>query len=233
MTVFFNYNFTSRLIADFIIFAAIMPAEIYIDPVVVAVNELHKEVIATKNDIGNVADWLMLVSTNLHQQHQNGNTACAVELSNYLPGLLGKSEEEIMNYALREDEAELTIALAYGFTNLRSIDPELSFDVNFELAVDHMLNGEIESVQSLVRENPKLVEARSPFGHNATLLHYASSNGVEVWRQKVPMNLPDIVSFLIQSGADRMATANIYNGQYTTAELAGTSGHPLAYQCVN
>lgn len=205
-----------------------MAVEIYIDPVVAEVNELHKEVIATKNDIANVADWLMLVSVNLHQQHQNGNKACAVELSNYLPGLAGKSEKQIMAYPLREDEAELTIALEYGFTSLRNIDNELTFDPDFEEAVDCLLNGEKEALKTLIMQNPSVLHQRSPFGHKATLLHYASSNGVEVWRQRVPKNLPEIVSYLIDAGADKMATANMYNGDYTTAELAGTSGHPLA-----
>ncbi len=212
----------------FVIFEFIMNTEIYIDPVVAQVNDLHQEVLEAKKDISKVSEWLILVANNLYNEHQKGNEACAVQLSNYYPGLIGKSTKEIMNYPLREDEARLTIALEYGFTNLSNIHADLTFDNNFEQAVDHMLNGEQEPLKELISVYPALLTDRSPFGHQATILHYAASNGVEVWRQKVPKNLPETVRFLIQSGADKMATANIYNGSYTTAELAGTSGHPLA-----
>lgn len=205
-----------------------MSTEIYIDPVVAQVNDLHKDIIAVRKDVDKVSEWLSLVADNLHKEHQKGNEACAVELSNYYPGLIGKSAKEVLGYSLREDEARLTIALEYGFTNLSNIHPDLTFDHNFEQAVDHLLNGELESLSELISVYPELVKDRSPFGHHATLLHYSASNGVEVWRQKVPKNLPDIVRYLIQNGADKMATADIYNGAYTTAELAGTSGHPLA-----
>lgn len=212
----------------FPIFEVIMPTEIYIDPVVAQVYELHQEVIDARKDISKVSDWLVLMAKNLFEEHQKGNQACIVELSNYYPGLIGKQANEVLNYPLREDEAKLTIALEYGFTNISNIHSDLTFDENFEQAVDHLVNGEQEKLLELTSVYPNLVTDRSPFGHHATLLHYAASNGVEVWRQKVPKNLPELVCDVIQAGADREATANIYNGAYTTAELAGTSGHPLA-----
>jgi hypothetical protein len=55
-------------------------------------------------------------------------------------------------------------------------------------------------------------------------LHYAGTNGVESYRQIVPLNLSEIVDFLIASGADVTSKANIYGGS-TPRELFETSKH--------
>jgi hypothetical protein len=68
------------------------------------------------------------------------------------------------------------------------------------------------------------MNARSQYGHHATLLHYAGTNGVESYRQVVPMNLAEIVDFLIASGADPASNAGIYGGS-TPRQLFETSRH--------
>ena len=60
----------------------------------------------------------------------------------------------------------------------------------------------------------------------ATVLHYAGSNGVESYRQVVPLNLADIVDFLIRAGADPQAEATIYGGS-TARALFESSTHPI------
>ena len=40
------------------------------------------------------------------------------------------------------------------------------------------------------------------------------------------MNLVEITSFLVETGADKNARANVYGGEFTTWELASTSAHP-------
>ncbi len=65
----------------------------------------------------------------------------------------------------------------------------------------------------------------SPYGHRATLLLYTSNNGIELWRQQVPMNLPRIIQLLLSKGADRKALMNVYNDQFTTHNLLATSAH--------
>ena len=66
--------------------------------------------------------------------------------------------------------------------------------------------------------------ARSQYGHSATLLHYAGTNGVESYRQVVPLNLAEIVDFLIAAGADQHSKANIYGGS-TPRQLFESSKH--------
>jgi hypothetical protein len=59
-----------------------------------------------------------------------------------------------------------------------------------------------------------------------TLLHYVGSNGVETYRQKVPLNLAEITRLLVDAGAHVNATANMYGGGSTALGLLVTSDHP-------
>ena len=97
-------------------------------------------------------------------------------------------------------------------------------DVDFEIAVNTMLSGNLSSLKEQIREIPDLLNARSQYGHKATLLHYAGTNGVESYRQVVPLNLAEIVDFFIASGADLGSKANIYGGS-TARELFESSKH--------
>jgi len=49
-----------------------------------------------------------------------------------------------------------------------------------------------------------------------------------MWRQKVPMNLTTLIEILLEAGADKNATMNVYGGHFTTLELLITSAHPYA-----
>ncbi len=81
-------------------------------------------------------------------------------------------------------------------------------------------------MKGLLREDPRLIHARSTREHNATLLHYVAANGVENYRQKTPKNIVEITEALLDSGAEIDATADVYGGGCTTLGSAATSGHP-------
>jgi hypothetical protein len=49
---------------------------------------------------------------------------------------------------------------------------------------------------------------------------------VEIWRQQVPLNLPETVSYLLEEGANPGAKMKVYGGEYTAAELLLSSLHP-------
>ena len=97
----------------------------------------------------------------------------------------------------------------------------------FEAAVDAIVAGDSASLETLLRENPELVRARSPRRHHSTLLHYVAANGVEDFRQKTPPNIVPIAEILLAAGAEVDAEANIYGGGSRTLGLAVTSIHPL------
>ncbi len=99
---------------------------------------------------------------------------------------------------------------------------------DFELAADAVVNGDLATLESLVRKNPELVRARSRRVHRATLLHYVAANGVEDFRQKTPKNAVAIARFLLEAGSDVDASAETYDGGHwqTTMNLLVSSAHP-------
>jgi hypothetical protein len=99
---------------------------------------------------------------------------------------------------------------------------------DFELAADAVVNGDLATLESLVRKNPALIRARSRRVHRATLLHYVAANGVEDFRQKTPKNAVEIARFLLASGSEVDAVAETYGGGrwQTTMNLLVSSAHP-------
>ena len=189
---------------------------------------LHREIINQTTSETTIESQLELIAENLYLEHKKSNSATCVEISNWYPDLVGKDEETIMNSAFEIADARLTISKGYGFANWNEVTEKgnVKFNMVFEHAVDTMLNGNISSLRKQAKRNENLLCERSKYGHNATLLHYVSSNGVEIRRQKVPKNLPDIAQFLIENGAEKNAKMKIYGGEFTTLELAETSAHP-------
>src|SRR5258708_6216852 len=95
----------------------------------------------------------------------------------------------------------------------------------FEMAVDAVVGGDVDTLLRLLREEPELVRARSEREHHATLLHYVGANGVENARQKTPAHVVSVAKVLIDGGAEVDAEADLYGG-CTTLGLAATSVHP-------
>ena len=157
-----------------------------------------------------------LLEDGFRERHQGA----AVELSNSLQPHKGKSAEEIFHLELERPDFESAIDHVIGKGGELVIDPV------FEKAVNVMLAGDLEEFESMIRSNPALVRQRSPFVHEATLLHYAGSNGVEIWRQVVPTNLPEIVHFLLDMGADVTAKMKVYESYHDVMSLAQSSAHP-------
>ena len=105
-------------------------------------------------------------------------------------------------------------------------DPE--FVDLFEQAVDAVVVGDIETLDRLLRANPRLATARSARPHRCTLLHYLGANGVEGHRQTTPANAVQVIDVLLGAGADPNASCYTYRGgpDETTVGLLTSSGHP-------
>ena len=132
-------------------------------------------------------------------------------------------------------DAQVLIARAHGFESwaafTAAVAPPAETDPvrrEFEAAADAVVNGDLAALESLVRNNPDLVHARSSRVHGATLLHYVAANGVEDFRQKTPPNALQVARFLLEAGAEVDGLANTYGGdQYqTTLNLLVSSTHP-------
>jgi ankyrin repeat protein len=134
---------------------------------------------------------------------------------------------------LRLADAQLAIARSHEFESwsrfakhLNALAQRSSRVARFESAADAIVNGNLAKLKRLLREDPRLVRARSTRQHAATLLHYVSANGVEDYRQKTPQNIVAITEVLLNAGAEVDAEANAYGGGATTLGLVATSVHP-------
>jgi Ankyrin repeats (3 copies) len=132
-------------------------------------------------------------------------------------------------------DAQHLIAEAHGFANwgafaqhVEEAEGKRRPDDDFERAADAVVTGDLAALESLVRENPSLIRARSRRVHRATLLHYIAANGVEDFRQMTPKNAVAIARFLLESGAEVDANAETYGGGHwqTTMNLLVSSAHP-------
>ncbi|NNE98897.1 MAG: hypothetical protein HKN25_07740 [Pyrinomonadaceae bacterium] len=201
---------------------------IYAHKQVLAVRKLQYKVVSETGPRTKIIEQLERLAENLVSAFHNQNLAVAMIITNWHPTHIGKNPEEIMRSEFTAADAKLTIAREHGFSDWKDAANRATetFNMDFENSVDTLLSGDVGALKAQVEENPGLLKERSKYGHKATLLHYAGSNGVETRRQIVPSNLPECVKLLIKNGADKNATANLYGGEFTTLELASTSAHP-------
>ena len=109
------------------------------------------------------------------------------------------------------------------FTEAIGRDPEV---ILFERAVEAVISGDVAALQSIVRESPGIVRARSMRRHHATLLHYVGANGVEGDRQKTPPNAVEVAKILLDAGAEVDALADMYESKCTTMSMLVSSSPP-------
>ncbi len=128
--------------------------------------------------------------------------------------------------SLSPRDARLIVARDHGFASWSMVGGEC--DPGFELAVDAVVLGRLEELERLLTDAPDLVHRRSAYGHRATLLHYTAANGVEIRRQVVPANAPEVTNRLLEAGADAAATLNAYGGNPDTLAMLRSSAHPRA-----
>ncbi len=199
---------------------------VYVDPAVRKVRNLYADILADDFYSLPVRRQLELQAARLTETHHRGDDTVCFQIGSWHPKLVGQNDDAILSHAFNIDDGRTTIAREYGFRDWDEVDSlaERTSDVNFERAVNTMLSGNLSALQRMVGESPGLISAKSQYGHKATLLHYAGTNGVESYRQIVPLNLAEIVDFLIASGADLTSKAKIY-GESTPRELFETSKH--------
>lgn len=204
--------------------------EIYKAPIVVAVQNIHREEIFHKAwQFSSINAHLSAYATTLWEQVQQKSSVAYSQINNYHPDYLGVDIKLLEDVAFTFEDCLLTTAANFGYLNwdaVLKLDNQ-SYNDEFEAAVNNLINGELKNLERLLNGNPDLVSKQSQYGHKATLLHYTASNGVEMWRQQVPNNLPEIVKLLLQNGADKEAKMQVYGGNFTTLELLQTSAHPF------
>jgi hypothetical protein len=199
---------------------------VYVDPQVQKILNLYTDVLTGDFYLLPLRRQLELQAVRLTEAHHNRDDSVCFQIAAWHPVLIGKQDDQILNHAFGIDDGRTTIAREYGFKNWNEVNSiaDRRSNVKFEEAVNTMLSGNLDLLKGLIGATPDLISARSQYGHTATLLHYAGTNGVESYRQIVPLNLAEIVDFLIASGADLTSKANMYGGS-TPLGLFETSKH--------
>ena len=82
----------------------------------------------------------------------------------------------------------------------------------FEHAVDAVVLGQFDELESLLVAAPDLIRRRSAYGHRARCRITRPPIEVEIRRQVVPANAAEISGRLLTAGADPTATLEAYGG---------------------
>jgi hypothetical protein len=184
-----------------------------------------------------IVDWAEKWVTSLAKQ-------CGVEFRCPLPVIVSRWTVQVARFVQRTisehdgrcrlADAQFVLARSHGFDSwarfskhVNGLKEKGSVIARFETAAGAIIKGDIRTLRRLLREDPRLVRARSTREHGATLLHYVSANGVEGYRQKTPANVVAVTQLLLKSGAEVDAEADVYGGGSTTLGLVATSVHPL------
>lgn len=201
---------------------------IYKHPDVQGVEYFYGTLLSQFDQFSSISGHLSAVAERMWEGVQNQERIVLKQISNYHPKFLGWPTEKLRAESFTLEDCRKTIACEYGFGEWPDVEDQggRAYDVDFERAVDDLLSGRHQELHSKLSQQPGLISRTSRYGHRATLLHYSAANGVEVWRQKVPQNLPTLVELMLDLGADPSAKMLVYNGEYTTLELLKSSVHP-------
>ena len=149
------------------------------------------------------------------------------------PRFRNKRATEVDPATLDLADARLVTARRYSFETwgdlvgfARAVQRDDSAVARFEGAVEAVVDGDLVALQSMLRDDPDLVRARSGRRHHATLLHYLGANGVEGARRRTPPNAVDVAKVLLAAGAEVDAVADLYDAKCTTMSLLVSSCHP-------
>ena len=201
---------------------------IYQDEIQFKVERYYGPLLFAFDKYDSIQNHLEDIAIALHQGISQKNKYLFYQLNNYNKDFIGKSIEELSSLSFSLHDAKNTVAQEYGFGSweeLSSLNP-IPYQIAFQKAIDILLSGDEEVLQQTLKDNPELVKLRSNYGHRASLFHYVASNGVEMWRQKVPLNLPRLTNILLDHGADKDALMKVYGGNFNTFDLLITSAHP-------
>jgi hypothetical protein len=202
-------------------------ATVHVHPAVAAVRELYGDLVRPEALVRTRAEQVHVLAERLASGHRARLRGAAVELTNWHPAVVGRSDAEAWDMRLTEPDYRWAVAREHGYHRVDDVTADaVRPHAAFEAAVDALLAGDEPALVALLDRDPELARQRSHWPHEATLLHYATANGVETWRQVVPRNLAALVTIVLERGADVNATAHAYGTDLRPLGLLLTSAHP-------
>jgi len=159
-------------------------------PDVAKVRSLHHHILDGFDHSNSIFDLLDQFADNLYHANQSADERTYVEIKNFL------KIDELTNSGERPNidlnMAREIIARQHGFRDWQEVKygGKVTLQSDFESTVDAIILGNLKKLTTLLNKKPHLIIQRSAYFHKGTLLHYISSNGVEIRRQLVPDNLP-------------------------------------------
>jgi len=200
-----------------------MNIQVHADPQVKGLIELFDGLLGKHGSGRFIQQYLESLAERLVVGHANRDSGIAFIVGQKL-GIYDL--EEIYELKFTLEDAKFCVAKEHGYQSWKEVALDTnSLDSIFESIVDKMLAGDLVALKDAISQNPNIVHQRSSYPHRATLLHYTGSNGVEGYRQVVPLNLAEIVDCLLAAGADQTLDANVYGG-CAARDLLETSKHP-------
>ena len=199
---------------------------VFVHEQVRAVQELYADVLigATERTSG---EQVRLLTERLAAGHRAGHRGAYVEVRNWHPGVADLDEAAVRALPLGRADFLGIVSRGHGYADPAQAEADATRpSAAFEAAVDAMLGGDLDQLRVALAADPTLARTASHWPHRATLLHYATANGVEIHRQVVPANLPALVELVVQHGADVNAIANAYGTAQRPLGLLLSSGHP-------
>jgi len=189
--------------------------------------EIYNSLLPISDYKGRVIQFLHEYAELLWDAYQHQNALACIEISNYHKDYLGWKADEIFEQKLSKKDIIYTVALEFGYGNISNMEERanVKFKSTFEKAVDALVSGEIEKLESLISSDFSFSETSS-FGHNAALIHYLGSNGFEIIRQQVPLNIVSIIDLLKKHQINWNQKMDVYGGKHNVLQLADTSIHP-------
>ncbi len=203
-----------------------MGADEYINDQVRTLRFFYRSMIDAHPGDNGILNFMKAHTRLMWEAFQGKDASVAVEFSNHHPDLIGEPPEKIMSYPLTLADCEMTVLDQYGFVSWEEAKDAGTFQIPFEQAVNAVVHGNILRLDKQIRAHPEIVRMKSQFGHKAGLIHYIAANGVEIWRQIVSSNAPEVLELLLFSGADPDQKNNIYGGSGLRT-LIETSDHPF------
>jgi len=190
--------------------------------------ELYSSLLPISSYVGQVIQFLYEYAELLWKAYSDQNPLATIEISNYHKDYLGWNTEKIFEQKLNKHDIIYTVALEFGYKNIVDMERRatVNFKANFEKAVDALISGDKETLDAALLD-PEVVKQTSSFGHNAALIHYLGSNGIEIIRQQVPFQIEDIIKLLDSYVIDWNQKMDVYGGKYNVLQLADTSIHPV------